>query len=311
MALEHFNLNGDTIVTILGGSGFVGKHITKHIAKTGARIKVVSRDASTAKELNVCGSVGQIALINSNLNNVNNLEKVIKGSTIVINLLGILHENRKQKFDDIHVKAAYNASKIAANNHVKKFIHFSALGVDKALKSNYAKTKLIGERAILQNFPQAIIFRPSVIFGNEDNFINFFEKISSCSPFIPLIGKGKTKLQPVYVENVAQATLKAIIDDNQEFLGKVLELAGPKVYTLKEIFRLILKYTKRKRILLNTPFFAAKIIAFFLEQLPNSPLSRDQVTLLQYDNVQTGINGLKLFNIDATSLETMLPIYFS
>jgi uncharacterized protein YbjT (DUF2867 family) len=309
MAAEHFNLSSNSIVTVLGGNGFVGQHIVREIAKTGAIIKVVGRYASDAKHLSTAGYVGQIAFMNLDLNNEKNLENVIKRSDVVINTLGLLYQRKKQNFENIHVKLAKNIARLCTEYGVKRFIHISALGIDKAVDSRYAKTKLAGETAIDQYYQSAIIIRPSVIFGAEDNFINMFSFIARISPFIPLIGGGKTKFQPVYVQDVAKAVVNCLSMEANEVCGKTFELGGPKIYTLKEIIELILKITKRKRILVNVPFALAKVKAWFLEWLPKPLLTRDQVTLLKYNNILHGTNGLKSLKVNPTQLETILPMY--
>ncbi len=294
----------DTI-TIFGGNGFIGSYIVKELAKTGAKIKIISRYPEENNQLKVCGAVGQITFIRGDVTSFEDIERNIQGSDYVINLVGILFEHGNQKFKSLHVEAAKNIALSCSNNHVKRLIHFSALGIDKNRSSKYAVTKLKGEKEVLKVFPSTIVIRPSVVFGVEDNFINMFMRLARFSPILPLIGGGNVKFQPVYVADVAKAVKECMIREG--VVGKVFELGGPKTYTLKEVYQLILKLINKQRMLINLPFSIAKIQAFFLEFLPNPLLTRDQIELLKTDNILLGKNGLEELGISPASMEAILP----
>ena len=310
MKTEFFKLKRGTVVTVIGGSGFLGHYVVRELAKTGVTIKLVSRDPDKASDLRVCGAVGQIGFIQADVANTAQLEKAIKGSDAVINLVGILYSKGKHNFKNMHVNAAENIAKLCQSNHVKRLIHVSALGVERSCQnSQYAKTKMAGEKATLQHFNKATILRPSVIFGAEDNFTNLFNWMAKISPVLPLIGGGRTKFQPVFVGDVAKAIVHCLQEDPSLVCNKTFELGGPSVYTFKEIIEMVLKAGHRKRILLPIPMFVAKIKAFFLELMPTPIMTRDQIELLRYDNIVFGKNGLTTLGITPTHMESMLETY--
>lgn len=286
----------DEVITIIGGSGFLGSYIVRELAQTGARINVVSRTASRHLDLKVNGYVGQIALTDIDVANEKSLEKVIKGSTYVINLIGILFEKGKRTFEKLHAELPKSIGELCKKYKVKKLVHLSALGIDKAKTSKYAQSKLKGEKNIKSAFPDVTILRPSVIFGPEDNFTNLFNWMSKISPFLPLIDGGKTVFQPVYVGDVAKVVKEAITSKKNEFEGKTLELGGPEQLSFEQILHTIQEITGRKRIMLPTPFSIAKAQAFFCEFAPTPLLTRDQVELLKYDNIVFNENGFSQFN---------------
>ncbi len=301
----------DKIITIFGGSGFIGSYVVSELAKTGAKIKVIGRYASSASHLRTTGAVGQIALIDANLNDKSIIESLVKGSSVVVNLVGILFEKGKTTFETTHVTFATNIAESCKKHNVESLIHISALGVDQVKTSSYAKSKLAGEKEILKHFPQATILRPSVVFGPEDNFINLFNWISKFSPFLPLIGGGYNLFQPIYVGDVAKAIHNCIESKPKLIQGKILEIGGPTQYSMKEIMKLILNTTGRKRLLLPIPFFIAKFKAFFLEFMPKPLLTRDQVELLKYNNIVSKENGLSNLGIQPTPLEGIIKSYLS
>ncbi len=297
------------IITVFGGSGFIGTYVVKELAKTGAKIKVIGQHATCASHLRTTGTVGQIALIDANLNNKETIDKLVSGSNIVINLVGILFEKKSAKFQDIHTKLAANIAECSATHNVERLIHISALGVDKAKTSEYAKSKFAAEKEVLRLFPRATILRPSVVFGPEDSFINLFSWLSKISPILPLIGGGHTLFQPVYVGDVAKAVITCISSRVQKVCGKTFELGGPIQYSFKEILQLILQISARKRLLLPIPFFMAKFKAFFWEFMPKPLLTRDQVELLKYNNILTKENGLNTLGISPTPMDTTIAKY--
>ncbi len=299
----------DKIITVFGGSGFIGGYVVKELAKTGAKIKVIGRHATSAAHLRTTGAVGQIALIDANISDINSVENLIKGSDIVINLVGILFETKKSKFEQLHTKFALLVAELSAKHGVSKFVHISALGVDRAKTSKYAKSKYEAEKEIHKYFPKATILRPGVVFGAEDNFINLFNWLSKISPILPLIGGGHTLFEPVYVGDIAKAVFNCIDFKHQKVAGKTFELAGPIQYSFREILELILSTTGRRRLLLPIPFCLAKIKAFFFEFLPHPILTRDQVELLKYNNILSKDNGLITLQITPTPMDTVISGY--
>lgn len=298
------------IITVFGGTGFVGAYVVKELAKTGAVIRVVSRNPDRALELKTAGSPGQIGLMQGNIRNHESVKKAVEGSDVVINLVGLLFEQGKQNFSAIHAQAAESLAKAAKNAGVKRFIHMSALGVDKSSHSKYARTKLNGEKAVVAAFPGATVIRPSVIFGAEDNFFNRFARMAVCMPFLPLIGGGKTKFQPVFVGDVARAFAAVVGDDTTA--GKIYELGGPSVYSFHDLMDITLSILGRKRILLPVPFFVASLEAALLELLPHPLLTRDQVQLLKRDNVVSGATlSFKDLKLTPVNLESVVPGYLA
>ena len=297
------------IITVIGGTGFLGKHVVRELAKTGAIIRIVSRfGESDTQELRTCGSVGQLHFIKADIRDINAMNEAIKGSSIVINLVGILFEKSNRTFTDIHIEAAKNIAAACTKHGVKKLVHISALGVNNPdLNSKYALSKLEGEQAVLKEYPKAIIIRPSVIFGDEDNFINFFARMTKFSPFLPLIGGGETKIQPIYVGDVALAITKIISE--KSFSAKILEIGGHEQYTYKQVMELILDVLGIRRCLLPIPFFIAKIKAFFFEFMPTPILTRDQIELLKFDNVIEKENALDTLGIKPKPMKSTIKKY--
>lgn len=270
-------------VTIFGGSGFVGRYIVKKFAEEGDTIRIAVRNPIAANFLKTAGEVGQITPLHASILNPEVIRRAIKGSDIVINLVGILFEKGSQTFEDIHVKGAQNVAKTASELGVSTLLHMSALGANKKSSSRYASTKARGEEAVLKQFPKATVFRPSVIFGAEDAFLNRFAEMALLSPFLPLIGGGKTRFQPVYVEDVAEGFLRASFQ--KEAQRKTYELGGPSIYTFKELMVYLLKTIHRRRLLLPIPFPLAKVMGAVTQFLPTPPLTPDQVELLKTDTV--------------------------
>ena len=296
------------LVTIIGASGFLGRHIVRALAREGWRIRVGVRYPHTANFLRPMGRVGQIQLVKANLLKRDDLAAVMKDADAAINLAGILFQRGSQKFQAIHANGAAAFAEIAAEYGVKTLMHFSALGADANSPSAYARTKAEGENRVRALFPNAIIMRPSVVFGPEDDFFNRFARLARISPVLPLIGGGRTRFQPVYVGDVAQAARAAL--DNPAAAENTFELGGPKVMTLKQVMQLVLRITHRKRLLVNLPFGIAKIQALFLGLLPNPPLTLDQLRLLRTDNVVSPMTpGLSELGITPTAAEAILPTY--
>ncbi|MBQ4874785.1 MAG: complex I NDUFA9 subunit family protein [Rickettsiaceae bacterium H1] len=300
-------------ILIFGGSGFIGRYIVKELAEDSHIIKIISR--SQAKELKVCGEVGQITCVNGNVSDEELVEKHTLGMDIVINLVGILYESYSKEFNFIHNIAAKNIAKYAKTAKVKQLIHFSALGIEN--QSQYNESKLNGENIIKKEFPDAVIIRPSVVFGEEDNFFNKFARFATISPFLPIIGGGKGLMQPVFVGDVARFIRNIV---TKKITKQTYELAGPKKYSFKELMEFIIKTIERKRRLVNIKFSIAKFTAWFLEfrlislllkpmNGSNSPiLTRDQVDLLRYDNVSNK-DSLQSAGIIPKTIEEVVTQY--
>jgi len=298
----------DKIVTVIGGSGFVGRYIVQKLAKQGYRVRVAVRNPNHALDLTVSGTVGQIASVQCNIRHLNSVQNAIKDSDYVINCVGILFESGKQTFQDTQFKGAKNIATACKALNIKKLVHISAIGADLKSKSSYAQTKAHAEKEILDAMPNSTILRPSIIFGTEDNFFNLFAGIASISPALPLIGGGETLFQPVYVDNVAQAAVTVL--DNSETDGKIFFLGGPEKYSFKQLMEKMLLQIGKKRLLLPLPFFVAKIKAFFLQLLPKPLLTVDQVELLKSNNiVPSNALSFKDLSIEPTGLDTILPTY--
>ena len=302
------NLGQDKIATIFGGTGFVGRQIVRELAKRGVRIKVATRAPERAYFLKPAGTVGQVVPIQCNPKDVDSINAAIKGSDYVINCIGALFEKGlKQNFKYLHTDLPAIIASACAKADVERFVHISSLGVDQAT-SKYAVTKLDGENAIHSNFPNATILRPSVIFSDDDSFFNMFASMSRVFPALPLIGGGKTKFQPVFVGDVADATIAALT--NPDAKAQTYELGGPDIVTFKEIYELVFKYTGHKRCLINLPFGIAKVEAAFLSLLPKPPLTVDQVQSLKTDNiVNEDAQTFKELGIDPTPMSLILPTY--
>ena len=296
------------IATIFGASGFIGRHLLRSLAEKDFRIVVATRSPYLNGHLKPLGNPGQIDLEKVNIYDQENLKNLVRNSNIVINLVGILNENRKQKFVNIHEKFPNLLSQICNEFNIEKFIHISALGPNQKIKSNYISSKLRGEEKIFENFENSVILRPSIVFGPEDKFFNQFAFLSQFLPFLPLFGEGKTKFQPVYVGDVVKS-INAIL--NKENINKnIYEIVGPEIYSFRELLEIVLKLVNRKKFFLNIPFSIAKIQAFFMQMMPNPLLTTDQVEILKYDNIATGMNPT-IFDLDIlpSTIESILPDY--
>ena len=299
------------LVTVFGGSGFVGRHVVRALAKRGYRVRVAVRRPDLAFHLQPLGGVGQIQAIQANLRFRWSVDRAVEGADHVVNLVGILFESGGQGFNavqDFGARAVAEAARAAGAG----LTHVSALGANINSESAYAASKGRGEAAVLETIKDAVIFRPSITFGPEDNFFNQFAAMARMSPFLPLIGGGGTKFQPVYVGDVAQAIAQSA--DGKVAGGKIYELGGSEVLTFKQCIQRMLDVTERKRLLVPVPFWASKIIGTVLGVLPGKLLTRDQVTLLETDNVVSGEAAkdgrtLQGLSITPTGLDAILPSY--
>ena len=303
--------NLDTLVTVFGGSGFLGRSVVRALCKLDYRVRVAVRRPELAFHLQPLGRVGQVHAVQANLRYPESLETAMRDSHVAINLVGVLAEGGKQTFEAVQTKGAEAVAKAAAKSGAA-MVHVSAIGADEQSASSYARAKAAGEKAVLAAVPSATIFRPSVIFGPEDAFTNRFAALAQMSPVLPLIG-GETKMQPVYVGDVADAVAKAV--DGKAKQGAVYELGGPDVMTMRGIIESILEITGRKRILAPIPVGLARLQAAFLQFAPGAfKLTPDQVTLLQSDNVVSEAAkaaGLTLAGLGITpdSLGAIAPQY--
>jgi len=296
------------LVTVFGASGFLGRHVVRGLARQGYRIRAVVRRPSRANHLPPMGSVGQIQLFRGNVQDEDQIAAALAGANLAINLTGILYQRGEQTFEAIHERAAAAIAREARKSGCTALAHVSAIGANPASESRYASSKGRGEQRLRDAFPDAVILRPSIVFGPEDQFFNRFAALTRVSPVLPLIGGGTTKFQPVFVGDVASATLCALQDGTHA--GKVFELGGPNVHTFRELMEFVLRETARRRILVPIPFPVAMVQAFFLQFLPNPLLTPDQVRLLRTANVvPEGALALSDLGIVPTSVEAEVPAY--
>jgi uncharacterized protein YbjT (DUF2867 family) len=304
--------NLDTLVTVFGGSGFVGRSVVRALCKRDYRIRVAVRRPELAGHLQPLGKVGQIHAVQANLRYPASVEAAMRGADAAINLVGILTEGGAQTFDAVQAAGARAVAK-AASAAGARMVHVSAIGADENSLSRYARSKAAGEKAVLAAVPSATIMRPSIMFGPEDQFTNRFAALARMSPMLPLVGGGVTRLQPVYVGDVATAVADAV--DGKTKAGATYEHGGPEVLTMREIMGIILATIERRRMLVSLPFGLAKFQALFLQFAPGPlKLTPDQVALLRVDNVVSDAAkaaGLTLegLGIAPDSLEAIAPQY--
>jgi uncharacterized protein YbjT (DUF2867 family) len=304
--------NLDTLVTVFGGSGFVGRSVVRALCKRDYRVRVAVRRPELAGHLQPLGKVGQIHAVQANLRYPASVEAAMRDCHVAINLVGILAESGAQTFDAVQGRGAGSVAKAAAAAGTR-MVHVSAIGADDTSPSRYARAKAAGEQAVLSAIPSATILRPSIVFGPEDQFTNRFASLARMLPVLPLIGGGVTKLQPVYVGDVATAIADAV--DGKTRAGATYELGGPEVLTMREIMEIILATTERRRMLVSLPFGMAKLQALLLQFAPGPlKLTPDQVALLRVDNVVSDAAkaaGLTLegLGIAPDSLEAIAPQY--
>lgn len=295
------------LVTVFGGSGFLGRHTVRALAKAGWRIKIATRHPGKGFFLRPLGSVGQIDFVKCDVADAESVAAAVMGAQAVINLTGILFPSG-QTFQDVQADGAENIAKAVAAAGVTSLVHVSAIGADAESASEYARTKAAGEQAVRDAFPGAVILRPSIVFGPEDGFFNKFAAMARMLPVLPLVGGGHTRFQPVFVGDVAAAIVTAL--SSQTARGRTFELGGPSTYSFKELLQLILRETGRNRALVPLPFGLASFQAAFLQLLPKPVLTMDQVKLLKKDNVVAPTAaGLADLGITPTSVEAVVPSY--
>lgn len=298
------------VATVFGGSGFIGRYVVKRLAAAGYVVRVAVRDPEAALFLKPMGGVGQVAPLRCDIAVPAQVAAAVGGASVVASLVGILYERRGNRFDSIQAEAPGSIAREAASAGVGRLVHVSAIGADPASDSAYARTKGLGEAAVLAGFPSATILRPSVVFGPEDAFFNRFAAMAALSPVLPLIGGGRTRFQPVYVGDVADAVMAAL--DRADAEGRTFELGGPKVYNFREILEYILQVTGRRRLLVPLGWGLAMLQGRLCELLPVPPLTRDQVLLLKHDNVvAAGAPGLAALGLEPRAVEAIVPGYLA
>ncbi|MFC0804179.1 complex I NDUFA9 subunit family protein [Ensifer sp. P24N7] len=301
------------LVTIFGGSGFVGRHVVRALAKRGYRIRVAVRRPDLAGHLQPLGNVGQISFVQANLRYRKSVDRAVDGADHVINCVGVLFESGRNTFEAVQDFGARAVAE-AARATGATLTHISAIGADASSQSSYARTKGRAEAAILETLPAAVMLRPSIIFGPEDGFFNKFAEMARFSPVLPLIGGGQTRFQPVYVTDVAEAVARSV--DGKLTGGTIYELGGPQVLSFRECLDIMLKTIDRKRSFVSLPFGIASLMGSVASLVPfiTPPLTADQVVLLKSDNVVSAkaeAEGRTLagIGIEPTMLESILPTY--
>ena len=320
----------ERIVTIFGGSGFLGRHLIQKLAHDGALIRATVRRPESAGFLRPMGGVGQIALIQANVRDDESVARAIEGASEVVNLSGILVERGRQRFAEVHARAPGRIARAAAAAGVDKLVHISAIGADSMANSAYARSKAAGEQALREAYPNATILRPSVMFGPEDDFFNKFSALARISPVLPVFFKmrqrpkfrieglylmpeikaGATRMQPVHVSDVAHAVERVLSSGSGKCDGKTYELGGPTIYSFRELMELVARETQHKRLLVPVPYIAADVLGFVAQLLPEPPFTLDQAKMLRADNVVSE-DALTLndLGIAASPAELILPTY--
>lgn len=296
-----------SVATVFGGSGFIGRYVVKRLAAAGHIVRVAGRDTEASKPLMTMGRVGQVVPLYVSLSNQGAVERAVEDASFVVNLVGILSERHKGDFQRIQAEGAARIARTAAAAGVQRMVQVSAIGADANSPSLYARTKAAGEAGVRASMPGAVILRPSLVFGAEDQFFNRFGSMAMTLPVMPVI-HGDTRFQPVYVGDVADAAMAAMT--REDAVGQTYELGGPKVWTFRELLAWILHETHRNRLLMDIPMGLARFQARLGELLPGKPLTRDQLLLLARDNVVTpGAKGLQDLGITPTPVELVVPEY--
>ena len=302
------------LVTIFGGSGFVGRYIARRLAKQNWRVRIAVRRPNEATFVRMYGSVGQVEPVFANIRDDASVAAALMGADAVVNCVGILAESGRNGFDAVQSEGAARVARLAAAEGVERMVQISAIGADAGSDSDYARTKAEGEAAVMEHMPGAVILRPSLVFGPEDEFFNRFAGMARMVPVVPMVGAG-TKFQPVYVDDVAAAAALGV--EGKASPG-IYELGGPDVDTFRELMRTMLRVVRRRALLLPVPFFGARIMSWGLDMgqavtgglVQNGVLTRDQVRNLARDNVVSGAHpGFAELGIEPTAMEAVLPDY--
>ncbi len=300
------------LVTVFGGSGFIGRYVVQALARRGHRIRVAVRRPDLAGHVQPLGMVGQIKPIQANLRYRWSIERALEGADAVVNLVGILAEGGRQSFDAVQGFGPRAIGEVARAGGIRSVVHVSAIGADQPSTVGYLRSKAEGEAGIREAVPEAVVMRPSIVFGPEDHFFNRFAAMARMSPALPLIGGGKTLFQPVYAGDIGEAIARAVDGDAQP--GAIYELGGPEVLSFRACLEKMLAVTRRRRLLVPIPWFAARLMGRFGSYLPGQPITLDQVRMLMFDNVVSAdatrdkrtLDGL---GIEPTALEIVLPTY--
>lgn len=305
------------LAVVFGGSGFVGRHVVRELARRGWRVRVAVRRPHHAQFLRPMGVVGQIQLKQCNIRHQPSVADALKDADAVINLVGILFQNGPQRFDTVQAGGAATVARLASEAGIADYVHLSAIGADATSDSLYARTKGEAEAAVHSAIPTAAIIRPSIVFGTEDSFFNKFAAMATMTPFtpLPLIGGGKTRFQPIYVDDVADAVCEALV--RPEAAGRIYEIGGPRIYTFRELMELMLQEIGQRRPLIPVPFPVATMIGAFgelagLAPFVDPPLTRDQVRLLKHDNIADtsgDVGVLADLGVEPETVEAILPSY--
>jgi uncharacterized protein YbjT (DUF2867 family) len=301
----------DTLVTVYGGSGFLGRHVVRALAQRGYRIRVAVRRPELANHLQPLGRVGQIHAVQANIRDKASVAVAARDASVLLNLVGILFQRGRQRFDAVHTQGADRVAQTARTLGAR-MVHVSAIGADENSTSLYARSKAAAERLVRDAQPTAVIMRPSILFGPEDDFFNRFAAMARMSPALPLVGGGHTRFQPVFVGDVAAAIADAV--DGKARSGTTYELGGPEVHTFKELMQFVLKTIERKRLLVSIPFFVARLQAGILQFMPKPLLTPDQVEQLRVDNVVSDAakserRTLQDFGVEPEPMEAIVPTY--
>ncbi len=296
-------------IVVFGGSGFVGSVLVKKLTANKMRVKIVTRSQEGAKDLTTIAGPDFLSVIEWDYKDQEKLESILLNSDGVVNLVGILAEDKKNSFEEAHVNLTRNLAEKSSKMGIKYFVYNSALAIEKSSDSKYAESKLMAEKALQKYFPNATILRPSIIFGKNDNFFGQFKKMIKISPFFPLIGGGDTKFQPIFVDDLVEIIFKALNSDTYQ--GKIYEIAGDEIYSFRQLIRLLEKSLKKKTYnkicLVKIPFFYANLMAKILQIFTKKILTADQVKLLKIDNVLSDNSFKKDFDIQPKSLKAILP----
>lgn len=296
----------EKLIAVIGGSGFVGRHVVQALARDGHRIRVGVRRVERASFLKPMGVPGQVVPMQANIRFPESLDAVVAGADVVINLVGILQEAGPQKFSALQAEGARAVAKAARDAGATQFIQLSAIGAYADSDADYARTKAEGEQAVLEQYPDAVILRPSIVVGPEDQFFNRFAAMARLSPVLPVVS-AQTRFQPVFVGDVAKA-VKLAVDDAD--LSGVYELGGPSVYSFEELMRLMLKVIGRKAFVADIPVPIASLMAKLTDWLPGAPLTQDQVKMLQHDNiVSQNARGFDELGLKPEAIEGQIPSY--
>jgi NADH dehydrogenase len=298
----------DRLVTVFGGSGFIGRHLVRSLANQGWRIRVAVRRPNVAHFLKPMGRVGQIQIVRTNVRSDAQVEAALRGADAAVNLVGVLAQRGRQRFDALHVEAAGRIAAAAKAARTSRLVHFSAMGASDRAPARYFRSKAEGETGVRAHFPDATIVRPALAFGPEDQFFNRFAALARVLPVLPLYGGGHTRFQPVWVGDIAHGVTEIL--EQAGAAGKIYEFAGPEVMTFREVMEFVLRETQRKRVLLSLPFGLGRLQGSILQFLPGKLLTHDQVLMLETDTVPGGsLPGLRELGITPSAPEAIVPSY--